>query len=229
MRRVGFVFGALALYSAPAAAQDEEYEAVRVHSDLPIYTFNYEDVWPRSIRSQESDRIVLRFGCTSRVSFGDWKFTPNPSDEYGDEWWLRVSNYGVFHCAANLRHADTINDLENGEFSRGLFVRIGDEDVDEPRRELWILQQGFVPGSDYIFLARDLNEERVTSFTVLQRRCPIGAYREVLGMDVWTTGYCAINSDTDMFRFASEMLKLPPLGELTLQKDPEAKEASGSD
>ena len=69
----------------------------------------------------------------------------------------------------------------------------------------------------------------VTTFTVLQRRCPIGAHREALGMDVWSTGYCAINSDKDLYRLASEMLKLPPLGELTLQKDPEADEAPGSD
>lgn len=48
-------------------------------------------------------------------------------------------------------------------------------------------------------------------------------------MDVWATGYCSITSDRDLFRFANEMLKLPPLGELTLQKDPEAEEASGSD
>ncbi len=135
----------------------------------------------------------------------------------------------MLHCAANFYNADKREDLEEVTFTRGLFVRIGDEDVDEPKRELWVLQEGFVPGSDYLLLARDSNEDLVTSFTVLQRRCPIGAYREMLGMDVWTTGYCAINSDTDMYRLANAMLKLPPLGELTMQKDPEAKGATGSD
>lgn len=198
-------------------AQDPEFGAVRVHSDLPIYNFDFEELWPRAFVPE--DAIA---GCTSRVSFGDWKFTPNPAGESSDEWWLRIRNYGVFHCAANLYNSDTRADLEEGEFSRGLFVRIGDEDVDDPARELWVLQEGFVPGSDYVLLARELNEDLVETFTVLQRQCPIGAFREVMGMDIWATGYCAINSDTDMYRFASEMLKLPPLGELTLQKDSEA-------
>ncbi|MEQ8412455.1 MAG: hypothetical protein RIB52_12980 [Erythrobacter sp.] len=27
-------------------------------------------------------------------------------DEYANPWWLRVSNCGAFHCAANLLEAD---------------------------------------------------------------------------------------------------------------------------
>lgn len=213
-------------WQARALEEDQsvEFEAERIHSDLPIYTFNYEDVWPRSFVPEGSIA-----GCTSRVAFGDWKFTPNPSDEDADSWWLRISNYGVFHCAANLRVSDERDVLDEGEFSRGLFVRIGEEESDDPQHEFWVLQEGFVPGSDYLLLARGVDEDLVQSFTVLQRKCPIGAYREVMGMDVWTTGYCAINSDHDLYRLASEMLKLPPLGELTLQKDPDANEASGSD
>lgn len=226
----GFATLSLALTSTARAQtetepQFEEFEAAQIHSDVPIYTFNYEELWPRSI--EPSAGMIA--GCFSRVSFGDWKFTPNAADEYEDEWWLRISNYGAFHCAANFLYADAQAQLDDGRFSRGLFARIGVEDVDEPRRELWVLQEGFVPGSSYLLLSREVNDDLVTSFSVLQRRCPIGATREALGMDVWLTSYCSINSDSDMFRLANEMLKLPPLGELTLQKDPEAEEATGSE
>lgn len=214
----------LAQTNEPPDAEYLEFEAERVHSDLPIYTFSFEELWPRSYVPEGSIG-----GCTSRVSFGDWEFTPNPFDQSANKWWLRMNNYGVFHCAANLYVADERDALEEGEFSRGLFVRLGVEDGDEPTRELWVLQEGFVPGSDYLLLARDLNENLVTTFTVLQRKCPIGAIRSVMGMDVWTTRYCAINSDDDMYRLASEMLKLPPLGELTLRPGLETPDASKPD
>lgn len=212
-------FGSVATAQTGSEVKFEEFEAAQIHSDVPIYTFNFEELWPRAIEGSE-DVIA---GCTSRVSFGDWKFTPNAKSDGDDVWWLRISNYGVFHCAANLHNADEREGLDDGQFSRGLFARIGVEDVDDPKRELWVLQEGFAPGSDYLLLSRVVNEDLVTSFTVLQRRCPIGAYREALGMDVWTTGYCSINSDTDMYRFANEMLKFPPLGELTLQPVSEAE------
>jgi hypothetical protein len=221
---IAFCGGSGALANAQVEVEEEWSEEL-IHSDLPIYTFNYEELWPRGMEPGP-DSIA---GCESRVAFGDWKFSPNPANESADEWWLRVRNYGVFHCAANLYLADVREELESGELSRGLFVRIGEEDSDNPERELWVLQQGFVPGSDYMLLARKADEDIVTRFTVLQRRCPIGATRSMMGMAVWTTSYCAINSDEDLYRLANGMLKLPALGELVLQKDPEAEEAAGSD
>lgn len=216
MRR--FILSAVALAvlgTSSALASDQEYFDDRVHSDIPIYTFHYDEIWPRGFLEEGAIG-----GCTSRVAFGDWKFKPNPDGERAEEWWLRIDNYGVFHCAANLYNADSRVELESARFTRGWFVRIGVEDTDEPKSELWLLQEGFATGSTYTLLARNMEEELVTSFTVLQRKCPIGAYREARGMGIWATGYCAINSDTDMYRFANEMLKLAPLGELTLEVQP---------
>src|SRR3546814_16867158 len=81
--------------SLPLHAEDEyEWQAERVHAPLPLYTFEWDDAWPRSYTAPD---IIA--GCTSRVAFGDWQFLPNPADEFGDPYWLRVSNYGVFHFA----------------------------------------------------------------------------------------------------------------------------------
>src|SRR3546814_463228 len=141
--------------SLPLHAEDEyEWQAERVHAPLPLYTFEWDDAWPRSYTAPD---IIA--GCTSRVAFGDWQFLPNPDDEFGDPYWIRVSNYGVFHCAANLLIADDRDNLDDGEFMRGLFVRIGTGMLDGTTWELWVLQQGFVPGSSYTLLARKNGDE----------------------------------------------------------------------
>ena len=64
------------LAASPALAEDEEYlfEAELIHAPIPLYTFDWEQVWPRSMVANE-DTIV---GCETRVAFGDWRFTPNP-------------------------------------------------------------------------------------------------------------------------------------------------------
>jgi len=147
-----FVLAAM-LLAAPALAEDEKYvfEAELIHAPVPLYTFDWKQVWPRGM-VPDADTIA---GCASRVAFGDWRFTPNLEDEYADPWWLRVSNYGVFHCAANLLEADEREELGEGEFSRGLFAMIGEGSTDGRAWELWVLQKGFVPGSAYVLLARE--------------------------------------------------------------------------
>ena len=107
--RSAILLATCAFFGSPAFAQEvsseEEYElkAERLHSDLPLYTFDWEETWPRSFSSREDG--VLSFGCTSPVAFGDWHFEPNPKDRFGETYWLRISNYGVLHCAANFRDA----------------------------------------------------------------------------------------------------------------------------
>lgn len=210
------------LAASPALAQDEEYvfEAELIHAPVPLYTFDWEQVWPRGI-VPDADTIA---GCASRVAFGDWRFTPNAQDEYADPWWLRVSNYGVFHCAANLLEADKREELEDGEFSRGLFAMIGEGRADGRAWELWVLQEGFVPGSDYVLLAREADgDDLVRRFTVLQRRCPRVSVRELRGMDVWTTRYCAVENRAELLALAKLMLREKPLGTLEWVEDANEK------
>ena len=155
----------LLLSAAPtvAAEADEEYEweYTPIHSDLPLYDFEWDDFWPRGIVGE--DMIA---GCETRVAFGDWQFRPNPADQFGyDPLWYRLSNYGVFHCATNIRSAAERGSLDEGEFSRGFFARIGKGRRGNQKFELWVLQEGMVPGSEYTLLARDPDDEGiVTSF-----------------------------------------------------------------
>lgn len=212
---------ALAL-AAPLCAEEpqEEYEWQddRLHAPVPLYTFAWRDLWPRSIEDPGPDIIV---GCETRVAFGDWNFVPNSAGGRGSPYWIRIANYGAFHCAANLYNADEREGLDEGEFSRGLFALIGEGRANGKTYELWVLQEGFVPGSTYTLLARDKAEggDLVERFDMLQRRCPPGKQREAEDMDVWLTRYCAIESRDDLLALARKMLREPFLGELRRDKE----------
>lgn len=99
--------------SPPALAEDG-LTVERIHSTLPLYTFDWEQTWPRSFSSGDE------FGCTSRVAFGDWRFTPDPDNSFGEQHWERFTNYGVFHCAAIMRTAD-----EQGELVYNILISTG--------------------------------------------------------------------------------------------------------
>jgi hypothetical protein len=197
--------------------EDAEFISERLHAPLPLYTFEWQELWPRSMLPGP-DVIA---GCESRVRFGDWQFVPNPENEHDEPYWLRIANYGAFHCAANLYVADERSELDEGEFSRGLFVRIGKARSGSTDWELWALQQGFVPGSSYTLLAREVQDDNgiVEQFRVLQRHCPAGMLREARGMDVWLTRYCAVDSRTDLLALARQMIRKPALGTLTLTNE----------
>jgi hypothetical protein len=214
---VATLMGAPALASEEGEGDEAEVVLERLHAPLPLYTFDWPDLWPRSFTDEES------FGCTSRVAFGDWQFVSAQADYGGLSGWTRIENYGVFHCAANLHEADEREELREGKFSRGLFALIGTGRVVGKTYELWVLQQGFVPGSSYVLLARDpaaQAEGAVARFDVLQRECPAGRLRKAEGMDVWSTSYCAIESRDELLALARKMLRKPFAGEFVRVGDP---------
>jgi len=203
------------------AAGEEEGEEVeitleRLHAPVPLYTFAWPDLWPRGFVPQDEPGVISLGGCESRVDFGDWQFVSAQADYGGLSGWTRIENYGVFHCAANLHEAEERNELAEGEFSRGLFALIGTGRAAGKTYELWVLQQGFVPGSSYILLARDPAEDAkgtIARFDVLQRECPRGRLRKAEDMDVWLTRYCAIESRNELLALARRMLRKPFAGE----------------
>ncbi len=209
--------------------EPEERVNERLHAPLPLYTFDWPETWPRSI--DDPDVIA---GCASRVGFGDWHFIPDPTDAYGNEYWLRVANYGVFHCAAIFRQSDDRADLAEAAYSYGLFVRIGEGRAKGKTYELWVLQQGFVPGSSYTLLARDAagaavaGEGVISRFQVLQSRCPPGRLRVAKGLDIFTTRYCAIETRGELLALARRMLREPVLGDL-IRSDEKGPETEASD
>ena len=203
----------------PVLAKDDyEWQQTLIHSDLPLYDFSWDDLWPRSFYAPD---IIA--GCESRVAFGDWQLAPNPANEFAeDPLWYRISNSGVFHCAASIRTAFERGELDAGEFSRGFFARIGEGKRNGETWELWVLQQGLVPGSDYLLLARKANsDELIITFSVLQSRCAKAALIEADNFDIWNTSYCKINTRGELLAVARRMLKEPDYGTLRRIEDGE--------
>ncbi|KQN80583.1 hypothetical protein ASE91_11390 [Sphingomonas sp. Leaf62] len=192
------------------ADEPPEMFADMLHADVPLYTFEWENMWPRSFTSGDD------FGCLSAIRFGDWQFTPASDNPNEDARWERFSNYGVIHCAAIFRTADDRKELENAEWRYGYFVKIGTGRRDEHIWDLWAIQSGTRPGSEYRLLAHDPEETTPSAFRVLQQRCPTGWYREGKRFDIWPTRYCVVHSRADLLTLARRMLALPARGTLTL-------------
>ena len=102
-------------------------------------------------------------------------------------------------------------------FSRGFFARIGEGRRDGRTFEIWVLQQGMIPGSEYTLLARNGGkDDLIRSFRVLQSRCPKSNLLKARNLDVWQTRYCKINDRHQLLRFARRMLREPDYGTLEL-------------
>lgn len=193
------------------AAEEQETVIERMHSDLPLYTFDWDQLWPRSFTDADS------FGCSSRVPFGDWQFTPSKSDENAEGSWYRFANYGVFHCAAVIQSAGERAELAGVASRHGFFVQLGRSRVQSSDWDLWALQVGIIPGSDYTLLARPSGRPgRIEDFVVLQQRCPSGMIRQTKGMDIFSTRYCAINSRGALLGLSRRMLRYPAVGTIRL-------------
>lgn len=217
------LFAALGLsFSSPAPAQGDgeiEYHDELIHSDVPLWGSG-DATWPQSFSSEDG------FGCASRVSLGDWLFT---DFEGGEESWWRLGNYGVFHCGIVEYRADERADLDEGFEGYAFMVEIGSTTIDGDKVELWALQSGTRPGSDYTLLSRSPGDGVVAWFQVLQRQCPKSNNRKGPALDSWITGYCAINSQAELVRLARRMAKLPPLGRLEFIKDSDSEPVSSED
>lgn len=205
---VRILLASFLLLPAVVQAEDKSERVVeRIHSELPLYTFDWDQMWPRSFTDDDG------FGCSSRVPFGDWQFVPDKTGENGEEAWHRFENYGVFHCAAIFRSADSRAELESAQHEYGFFVLLGRARRGSVEWDLWALQMGTNPGSNYTLMARESAKKgRIEDFLVLQQRCPSGSILEGKDLDIWTTRYCAINSREELLSLGRRMLKLPPLG-----------------
>ena len=108
--------------------QDESVEEIMddiIHSDLPFFGNGGDNVWPRHFENEDS------FGCTSRVAFGDWVLRESDVESERESDWYRFSNYGGFHCRANVSHAYTPEALEHAQNHPSFFVRLGELNTDD--------------------------------------------------------------------------------------------------
>jgi hypothetical protein len=182
-----------------------------IHSDLPLFGYDEDEkIWPRSFRDEES------FGCTSSVAFGDWALSTRANEEVD---WYRIENYGVFHCWAVVSNAYEEELLDAVESKPAFFIFLGIETINNQAQELWVLQIGARPGSEYILLSRNPELERIETFQVLQRKCPRGKIRDSGNLSIILTRYCAINTRTEFLRFARNMMDLDTVGTLSLVSD----------
>jgi len=202
--------------SAHGQALDEVAQDL-VHSDLPIFGHGGDNEWPQHFYDDES------FGCTSPVAFGDWAFHERGAQTDEDVQWYRFSNYGVFHCWANTFRASERGGLDAAEAHPSFFVLLGKMSANGADIELWVVQIGAMPGSEYLLLSRDPGEGLVKKFNVLQTECPRGNVRDAGSLDILLTRYCAVNSRSEIERFARRMAQRPPLGTLTLMPDDAGK------
>lgn len=208
---IGMLLASFLLSPAVVQAEDHSERVVEpIHSALPLFTFEWDHMWPRSFRDGDE------FGCVSHVPFGDWRFQSQESDRGGKEAWYRFDNYGVFHCAAIMRRADSRPELETARHEYGFFVRLGKARLGSAEWDLWAIQTGTNPGSNYTLMAREAARKgRIEEFLILQQRCPSSSIMEAKGLDVWNTRYCAINSREELLSLARRMLKLPAVGKIT--------------
>jgi hypothetical protein len=212
-RTTPFLFGIISafLFQIPAmasAAEPNELVSDMIHADLPLYSSDWKQLWPQPFEDGKE------FGCTSRVGFGDWRFSPNPDGDFAGERWDRFSNYGVFHCAAIFRSAEEREELDAASYTYGYFIQLGTVRQNSVDWELWAIQEGNLPGSQYTLMAREPASGLIDRFRVLQQRCPREYVRSTQAHSIWKTRYCAINSRSDLVSLARAMLKLPPLGTL---------------
>jgi len=202
----------LLLTSSDGAA---EVRRELIHSDLPLWTSQREAMWPRAFYEGDS------FGCQTRVRYGDWRF--DETEPGGDPLWYRFANYGVNHCFALVRDARERGELATAQSDPSFFIELGTARGRNGPVELWALQRGVRPGSNYLLLARTPAAGPVAAFEVLQRACPRASMRGGTNLSILLTGYCAVESREALIQLARRMARLPPLGRLVLA-DPTSPE-----
>lgn len=200
-----------ALFVVPSAISQsmDEIADDLLHSDLPIFGRGGDDEWPQHFYEDDS------FGCISRVAFGDWVFRERGTEDENDVSWYRFSNYGVFHCWANTFRAYEREKLDGADFHPSFFALLGSTRIDGKDVELWTVQIGARPGSEYLLLSRDPAEGLIEKFNVLQTACPRANVRDGGSLDILLTRYCTIKSRTELIRLARRMAQHPPRGSLT--------------
>ncbi|MBY0420782.1 MAG: hypothetical protein K2Q06_00660 [Parvularculaceae bacterium] len=186
---------------------DERYDDV-IHADLPLFRSGDAKV-PWRFTDGES------FGCTSNIEMGDWRLKRDRDADDEDPEWIRITQYGAFHCWAVFRREDERTALENAEAIPAFFVPLGAAKIGSKTKELWTLQIGVRPGSEYVLLARDAeSKDVIQGFDVLRVVCPRERVRDAGAIEILRTRYCAINTVSDLKALARNMALQRRRGEL---------------
>jgi hypothetical protein len=214
------LFAAFAFLAAPfsAAQSQPEQDIARdvIHSDLPLFSAATAEVWPRAFSNDSS------FGCASRASFGDWALRETDEEPGDAAQWYRIGNYGVFHCFAVVATADERRALDGADSKPAYFVLLGTIRTTRGETELWALQIGVRPGSEYLLLSRPPGQDPIRAFNVLQSQCPRPNIRDAGALGILLTRYCVANSRAELIALARRMARRPPRATLAFVDDEDA-------
>lgn len=193
-----FVLIAILLLAAESARAAER-ETTVIYTDAPLFK---SGLHPHSFFEGDS------FGCATRYGFGDWKAVVPPS-EVGDEpfeSWVRLDNYGVFHCAYRVGIANSQADLVLDRY--GWIADLGPITADAKVRRLIVLQTEVPGGMENMFFLADLGPIGATRMDLLTIRCPKANWTEG-GIDQWRQRVCRINDTQMLKRLARQAARRP--------------------
>lgn len=190
-----------------------------IHSDVPLWGLGPK-TWPRNVGDDDGS-----FGCANRIRVGDWRYDEDVAedDDAEPDRWYRIANYGVVHCFLLVSEAGERDALGKTGFDYSFLIDIGRARGVAGPVELWALQRGGRPGSDYLLLARRAGGSLHNRFDVLPRHCPRLNVRTGPELDALATRYCAINSKRELIELARRMARRRPLGTLRFVGEEEEK------
>lgn len=196
MLTIALAFSSLAL---PA-------QALEIRSDLPLWggSESRQPIWPQHFQDEYG------FGCVSELKFGDWRFREADDNADGPFDWMRISNYGVFHCAARFGEAYTRDGLAHVHVELGYLVGLGEGRGASGPEQLYALQIG-LHASRYLLLAAPTPAAgaEVERYRVLDPDCPHKAVRKGPTVEIFLTSYCAVADRATLIAMARDGVRKP--------------------
>ena len=178
-------------------------QAQQLRSDSPLWTYQQErdaGLYPEAFSDKDG------FGCSIPLRLGIYQrvpVAPATEDSFkGDVSFVRIDNYGVFHCALVYGEADDRADADTAfEDHAWLIVLDKIRRPDGGEDELLALQIGIRNGSRYELFRRPASDLSA-QMEELDWRCPANAEHRVAHIDIWVQDACVVSSKSDLLSIA---------------------------
>ncbi len=181
-------------------------QAQSLRSDSPLWTYETEPdagLFPEHFTDAES------FGCSIPLRLGVYR-TMGTTEDPGESY-MRIDNYGVFHCALIFGTAYDLTDAEKAFDDHAWLIVLGSQDrPGGGEDEFLALQIGVRAGSRYLIFKRHKNQLSAP-LEELDWRCPAGAERRTARLDIWVQNSCVISSKGDLRQIARAATRRPVL------------------
>lgn len=192
-------------------------QAQALRSDSPLWTYQQErdaGLYPEAFTDKDG------FGCSVPLRLGVYQRVPvdqQADDDSGGEMsFVRIDNYGAFHCALVYGEADDRADVDTAFEDHAWLIVLdkiprpdGGEDV------LLALQIGIRNGSRYELFRRRASDLSAP-LEELDWRCPATAEHRVAHIDIWVQDSCVVSSKSDLRGVARSAARRPILATLDL-------------